>query len=394
MAFNFDEYIDRRHSDSYKWQKYAEKDIIPLWLADTDFRSAPCIIEALKNRIDHGVFGYGFPSRELIEIVVERMRQRYQWEIQPEWLVFLPGLVSGLHLAVRALTEADQAVVIPYPIYPPFRAAARCAGRQQLLAPMRLSEQRWCADFSATDPNLCANGGMLMLCNPYNPGGTAYRRDELAIHLAFAQQHDLLVCSDEIHCDLLISQNVTHIPFASLSEDAAQRSIILMSPSKTFNIAGLGASVAIIANSQFRMKFTAQRAGIVPEVDVLALIAASAAWKDGQSWLDEQLNYLRGNRDQLMAYIQAIPGLQLALPEATYLAWIDASGLGVDDPHVFFEQAGVGLSSGIEFGDKRYVRLNFGCPRALLKRALERMARACIQKIDIKIIPNVFSDNH
>lgn len=297
MAFNFDECIDRRHSDSYKWQKYAGRDVIPLWVADTDFRSPPCIIEALHARVDHGVFGYGSSPTALSDIFIERMRERYQWDVKAEWLVFLPGLISGLHLAVRALTEAAEAVVIPNPIYPPFRAAARSAGRPQRLAPMRLANGRWCVDFAAANPAISGEERLLMLCNPHNPGGTAYRREELMQHLDFAQQHDLLVCSDEIHCDLLLTPGLRHIPFASLNEDAAQRSITLMSPSKSFNIAGLGASVAVIPNPRLRMKFAAQRAGIVPVVDVLALCAANAAWRGGQAWLSQQLDYLRGNRD-------------------------------------------------------------------------------------------------
>lgn len=379
MAFNFDECIDRRHSDSYKWQKYAGRDVIPLWVADTDFRSPPCIIEALHARVDHGVFGYGSPPTALTEIFIERMRERYQWDVKAEWLVFLPGLVSGLHLAVRALTAAQEAVVIPSPIYPPFRAAARSAGRQQRLAPMRINAERWCVDFAGIDPTLTGDERLLMLCNPHNPGGTAYRREELLQHHAFARQHDLLVCSDEIHCDLLLTPGVSHIPFASLNEDAAQRSITLISPSKTFNIAGLGASVVVIPNARLRMKFAAQRAGVVPAVDVLALCAANAAWRGGQDWLMQQLDYLSGNRDHLAARLQEIPGLTLAGPEATYLAWIDASGLDMAAPHAFFEQAGVGLSAGAEFGDRRFVRLNFGCARAVLDAALDRMAHACQQ---------------
>ncbi|WP_413724728.1 MalY/PatB family protein [Sodalis sp. RH16] len=376
MAFNFDESIDRRHSDSFKWQKYYEQNVIPLWVADTDFRSPPCIIEALQARIAHGVFGYGFPPPELTELFIARMAERYHWRVQPEWLVFLPGLVSGINLAVRALTGPDEGIVIPTPIYPPFRAAARGAGRRQRLAPMVLNDGRWLADLTAVETELTGVEKLLMLCNPHNPGGTVYRREELQQQLAFAQRHDLLVCSDEIHCDLLLEPGVEHIPFASLDSDAEQRSVTLMSPSKTFNIAGLGASLAVIPNPRLRMRFIAQRSGIVPSVDVLAFVAATAAWRDGQPWLDEHLAYLRGNRDWLRARINELPGLHMASPEGTYLAWIDAHELAVENPQRFFEQAGVGLSPGAEFGDPRFVRLNFGCPRALLEEGVERMAAA------------------
>ncbi|WP_213990961.1 PatB family C-S lyase [Sodalis sp. dw_96] len=376
MAFNFDESIDRRHSDSFKWQKYYEQNVIPLWVADTDFRSPPCIIEALQARIAHGVFGYGFPPPELTELFIARMDERYQWKVKPEWLVFLPGLVSGINVTVRALTGPEEGIIIPSPIYPPFRAAARSAGRPQSFAPMVLGHGRWQVDLTAVEPGLTGTEKLLMLCNPHNPGGTVYRRDELRQHLAFAQRHDLLVCSDEIHCDLLLEPGVAHIPFASLDSDAEQRSVTLMSPSKTFNIAGLGASLAVIPNPRLRMRFIAQRSGIVPSVDVLAFVAATAAWRDGQAWLDEQLSYLRANRDWLTARINTLPGLHMVSPEGTYLAWIDATGLAVENPQRFFEQAGVGLSSGADFGDPRFIRLNFGCPRALLEEGVKRMTKA------------------
>ncbi|MBS0974669.1 MalY/PatB family protein [Serratia rubidaea] len=376
MAFNFDQWIDRSHSDSVKWEKYHDRDIIPLWVADTDFQSPPAVIEALHRRVDHGVFGYGRPSPALIALFVQRMAERYQWRIRPEWLVFLPGLVCGLNLCVRAFTREDQGTIAPSPIYPPFRKAAQFAERSQLSIPMRLQNQRWLPDLPALAARLQGQEKLLLLCNPHNPGGTVYRRDELLALQQFAQQHDWIVCSDEIHCDLLLEPGLQHIPFAALNEDAAQRSITLMSPSKTFNIAGLGASMAIVPNEQLRRTLCRTRRGLVPEVDVLALVAAQAAYQDGQPWLDRQLDYLRANRDLVMTRINALPGLRLAPIEATYLAWIDCSGLPVDNPHAFFEQAGVGLSPGLDFGDRRFVRLNFGCQRALLIRALERIERA------------------
>lgn len=215
-----------------------------------------------------------------------------------------------------------------------------------------------------------------MLCNPQNPGGTVYRRQELLQQHEFAKKHNLVVCSDEIHCDLLLEPGCEHIPFATLNDDAAQRSVTLMSPSKTFNIAGLGASMAIIPNPELRKKLVRARSGIVPEVDVLALVAAQAAYQHGQEWLDELLVYLRANRDWVIERINAMPGLALQPIEATYLAWIDCSQLPVDNPHAFFEQAGVGLSPGLDFGNRRFVRLNFGCRRELLSQALDRMLLA------------------
>ena len=376
MAFNFDQWVDRSHSDSVKWDKYRDRDIIPLWVADTDFPSPPAIIAALQQRIAHAVFGYSHPSPELIEVFTHRMLERYGWRINPEWLIFLPGMVCGLNLCVRAFTAEGEGTLAPSPIYPPFRKAAKFAGRSQLSVPLRLQDRRWLLDFSAIAGQLNGKEKLLLLCNPQNPGGTVYRRQELLQQHAFAQAHELIVCSDEIHCDLLLEPGGEHIPFATLNDDAAQRSITLMSPSKTFNIAGLGASMAIIPNPELRQKLVRARSGIVPEVDVLALVAAQAAYQHGQDWLDALLIYLRANRDLVTERINAMPGLLLQPIEATYLAWIDCSQLTVDNPHAFFEQAGVGLSPGLDFGNRHFVRLNFGCRRELLIQALDRMMLA------------------
>lgn len=376
MTYNFDEVIDRRHSDSEKWGKYAGQDTIPLWVADSDFRSPSAIIDALQARVAHGVFGYGMAPPALSELLIARMQQRYQWRIQTDWLVYLPGLVCGLNLTLRALTEPTQGTLAPRPIYPPFMKSARLAGRAQTPMPMTLRNGRWVVSLAETEAAMTGTERLLMLCNPQNPGGTVYRRDELEAQLAFAQRHDLLICSDEIHCDLLLEPGVRHIPIASLSEDAAQRSVTLMSPSKTFNIAGLGASIAIIPNAALRRRFIDARTGIVPQVDILAFVAADAAYRHGQPWLTAQLDYLRANRDTLTARVNAMPGLRTVSVEGTYLAWIDASALPVDCPQAFFERAGVGLSDGADFGAPRFVRLNFACRRALLDQALERMAQA------------------
>lgn len=376
MICNFDQRIDRRQSDSLKWQKYGDSDILPLWVADTDFRSPDCIINALKTRVEHGIFGYGKAPDELTDVVVNRMAERYQWQVKPEWLVFLPGVVSGLNIAVRALTEPHQGTIAPSPIYPPFRSAARLANRTQLNAQMRLEEQRWVIDLDGLTSQMTGNEKLLMLCNPHNPGGTVYRRDELEQQLRFARQYDLIVCSDEIHCDLLLEPGSKHIPFATLSEDAQQRSVTLLSPSKTFNIAGLGASLAIIPNKELRKRFNAVRQGIVPSVDILALTAATAAWQHGQSWLDQQLDYLRKNRDLVTKKVNSIKGLYAVSPEASYLSWIDASQLSVPNPALFFECHGLGFTPGADFGDIGFVRLNFGCQADLLKEALRRMENA------------------
>ncbi|KMV33016.1 MalY/PatB family protein [Franconibacter pulveris] len=375
MTFNFDEGIDRHHSDSVKWRKYGEA-VLPMWVADTDFRVPECITQALQRRVAHGVFGYGTHPTGLEEATLSWCERRYGWKVAPQWLVFMPGVVSSLNLCVRAFAQADELSIAPTPIYPPFRRAAALAERQQLLAPLTLVDNRWVIDLNALEGHLTGRERLLMLCNPQNPGGTVYRREELLAQLAFAREHDLIVCSDEIHCDLLLEPGVRHTPFATLNEEAAQRSITLMSPSKSFNIAGLGASVAIIPNPELRKRFSKAMAGIVPHVDVLALTAAEAAWRDGEPWLAAQCDYLRRNRDRLCDSVNALPGLRVAPPQATYLAWVDASGLGVENPARFFNAAGLGFSPGSDFGEPQFVRINFGCTAATLEEAINRLTRA------------------
>ncbi|WP_407330725.1 MalY/PatB family protein [Enterovibrio sp. 27052020O] len=381
-VFDFDNELDRTATSSDKWDKYKDQDILPMWVADSDFQSPPAVLEALHARINHGVFGYTHAPERLTEIFVARMAERYDWHIQPEWVVYLPGLVCGLNIAARALTEQGQTIISPSPIYPPFISSAKFAERPLVKAPVVLKNGRWLPDLQDAGNQLADNGGLLQMCNPLNPGGTVYRRDELEATLAFAEKHHLLVCSDEIHCDLILDNEHKHMPFASLNDNAAQRSVTLMAPSKTFNIAGLGASIAIIPNADIRARFNKVKRGIVPGVSLLAFTAAEAAYEHGESWLQAQLAYLAGHRDYLMREINALPGLKLEHIEATYLAWIDCSKLPVDNPFRFFEQAGVGMSPGLDFGNRQFVRLNFGCTRKTLEEAVRRM-RAAIATLDL-----------
>jgi len=374
---SFDHPLDRRQTDSEKWDKYAGSDILPLWVADTDFIAPPAVIQALHQRIDHGVFGYGRTPDALVEVVIERLQRRYDWRVEPQWLVWLPGLVCGLNLACRAVGRAGDGVLAPKPIYPPFMSAPRLSERRLISVPMvQQADGRWLLDLVALEQSITADSRLLLFCNPHNPGGTVYRRDELEQLAAICQRHDLMICSDEIHCDLILEPGVRHIPTATLDEATAQRTITLLSPSKTYNIAGLGCSLAIIADAGLRKAFIRARKGIVPDVNLLGYTAALAAYRDGDGWNQRQLDYLRDNRDLLLTEINRIAGLRLAHFEATYLAWIDISALQLANPVQFFEAAGVGLSAGAGFGDPRFMRLNFGCTRQLLEEALRRIRSA------------------
>lgn len=367
----FDQIIDRNNLNSDKWAKYPE-DVIPMWVADMDFDSPMCVKQALQERVSKGVFGYTFAPKSLIEAIQTHCQTHYDWLPNGAHLVHLPGLVCALHLSVRTFSEPGERIIVPAPVYYHLTRAAEISDRVLETIPFEVKENRWTIDIESM-AQACAkpDAKMILLCNPHNPGGTVYTRNELeAIH-ALAKQHDLIVVSDEIHCDLILSQS-KHIPFASLNEDAAQRSITLMAPSKTYNIAGLGYAFAVIPNSALRKQFSSARGAIVPAPNLLALVAAEAAYRDGEPWRKELVNYLTANRDYIQQRIAGTP-LQLVGMEATYLAWIDASGLGLYDPYQYFLDRGVGLSPGKDFGHGQFVRLNFGCPRAQLEKALDRM---------------------
>jgi cysteine-S-conjugate beta-lyase len=372
--FDFDKQIDRRGTNSLKWNKYKDQDVIPLWVADTDFMAPQAVIDALQQRIAHGVFGYSRPSPRLIELIVERMQRLYGWKIEPDWLLFMPGVVPALNFGIKAWCRTAQHVITPNPVYYPFLHAPEYNDRPVSHLPMQLVDDRWLPDFDAFEEQ-AKTADVLLLCNPHNPGGTVFTREELERIADIASRNDLVVISDEIHCDLLIEPNVKHIPFAALSPEAASRSAVLMAPSKTFNIAGLCSSFAIIPDNRLRFKLQQAMRGLMADNNLIGLVAAEAAYEHGDEWLQAQLAYLRTNRDLVVNTLGQLPGVRIAKLEATYLAWIDVSGLQLDDPITAFEAGGVGLSSGAQFGDKRFVRLNFGCSRQLLEQALERMAK-------------------
>lgn len=376
--FDFDRPLDRgAFPDSLKWNRYAGRDVIPLWVADMDFAAPPVVIEALRRRVDHGVFGYGQPWPSLVDAVRGHLEREYGWAIEAEWIVWLPGLVSGLHVACRAVGTGGDAVFTATPIYPPFLAAPTNSGRRTVAAPLVRDEAGWAWDWAATDAVLRAGRPRLfLLCHPHNPVGRAWREDELWQVLALAEKHDLVVCSDEIHCDLILDPDRRHRPFAALAPEAARRSITLMAPSKTFNVPGLGCAFAVIPDAALRRDFHAAMHGIVPHVNTLGLVACEAALREGAAWRAALLAYLRGNARCVGKFVGRQAALSMAPVEATYLAWIDARGMGVENPQRHFEAAGVGLSDGADFGAPGFVRLNFGCRRALLEEALARLENA------------------
>jgi cystathionine beta-lyase len=372
-SYDFDEIIDRRGTSSEKWDKYRGRDIIPLWVADMDFRSPPAVIQALHERVDHGIFGYTAAPEGLTLAVIEALLAEFGWQVQSEWITWLPGLVTGLNVCCRAVGAPQDEVITFTPVYPPFMSAPPLAGRNLVKVPLRQSAGIWGLDLEALERAVTPSTRLLLLCSPHNPVGRVWSLQELSALAEFAQRHELVICSDEIHAGLVLEQELRHIPIATLSKETERRTITLLAPSKTFNVPGLGCSFAVISDDTLRRSFRKAMGRIVPHVNVLGYTAAEAAYRHGEEWRRELLEYLRGNRDLVEREVAQMPGLSVARVEATYLSWIDLRESGIEDPVGFFEQAGVGLSGGADFGLPGFVRLNFGCPRALLAEALRRM---------------------
>ena len=380
MTYDFDQRIDRRRFESLKWHRYGE-DVLPMWVADMDFRAPKPVIRALQERVEHGVFGYGQAPAELREVIVHRLRDRYDWHVSPETLIFLPGVVPGFNLACHAVAAPGQGVLVQTPVYRPILKAPGGAGltNDEMELTCR-QDGAYEIDFDRFERAISDRTRVFILCNPHNPVGRVFRRDELERMAEICLRHDIIICSDEIHCDLLLDNN-THRPIASLAPEIGQQTITLMAPSKTYNIAGLKCAVAVVENPSLREALNAARRGLVSSVNVLGYAAGLAAYRDGQPWLEAVLRYLEVNRDLVLDYVdEELSGISMGKPEGTYLAWLDCRQSAIPgNPYTFFlEEAKVATVDGGVFGEagEGFVRLNFGCPRPMLMEALERMRRA------------------
>lgn len=382
MSHDFDRVIDRRATASNKWRKYAA-DVLPLWVADMDFTSPEPVVRALRERVEHGVYGYGFEEPGFAQVFVERLQKRYGWTVSPEAVVMIPGVIPGFNVACRALTRPGDGLLLQVPVYPPI---LRSPGNHEITrdeAPLaRDRDGRYAVDLDAFRAAIHPRTRAFLLCNPHNPVGRVFTREDLAGLAQICLERDLSIIADEIHCDLLY-QGQHHIPIASLGPEIERRTITLMAPSKTFNLAGLKVSVAVIPDVSLRERFMAARGDYVQaQVNVLGYAAAFAAYRDGDAWLAELLRYLEANRDYLADYVRRhLPGVTMTPPEGTYLAWLDCRGAAAAaaDPFTFFlDRAKVACNDGALFGrgGQGFVRLNFGSPRSILTEGLERMRRA------------------
>ena len=378
--FNFDAPINRRHTDSMKWRQPEE--VLPMWVADTDFLAPPAVIEALKKRVNHGIFGYHYESPTLRKTIIDWVAARYNWEIEPDWIIFPPDVVRGMNWAAQAVAEPGDAVLLQSPVYGPFFEIPHNGGFVLQDAPLARDENgRYGLDRDAMAAAVTPDTRAFLLCNPQNPTGRVFTRAELETLADFCIERNITVLADEIHADLLYSES-QHIPIASLNREIAQRTITFIAPSKTFNVAGLKASVGIIPNPKLREQMTKAQRGVIPPVNLLGMVAMEAAYSEGGPWLDALQAYLQANRDYLLDYIAsgALPGVRMARPDGTFLAWLDfRETRWADAPakHIL-EEAKVMVNEGAWFGEagKGFARLNFGCPRATLEEGLARIQTA------------------
>ena len=380
MHYNFDEIIPRRNSDSVKWNLYDEN-IIPFWVADMDFRSPQPVIDALQARIAHGVFGYPAEDVKLKETIGKHLYDSYQWKVSADEIIFLPGVVNGFNLVTHAVTEPGQKVLMQTPVYHPFLAAPQYAKAIRQEAPLILgTDQKYTIDFDAFGKSFDNGTKMFLLCNPHNPVGRVFTKEELSRMAEISLSNNAIICSDEIHCDLVFNGN-KHIPIATLNPEIASSTITLMAPSKTYNIAGLGCSFAVIQNPSLRNKVTMATQGLVPHVNLLGYAATKAAYQFGEEWLTQLLAYLEENYRIMEKFIkEELPEIKLTPLEGTYLAWMDCRSLELDEsPYDFFlKNASIALTDGQIFGTggSGFVRVNFGCPRSVLLEGLDRMKKA------------------
>lgn len=340
MPFNFDTPLDRRHTGSMKWDKYENRDVLPLWVADMDFLSPPAIIEALRARAEHGVYGYTVPTAEAIQAMVNYARTRHGYTIKPEWLVWSHGLVPALSIACRAFAKAGESVLTCTPVYPPMLSCPVNMGRKLIPVPLKISGTQWEFDWAALEKAVTPDTKVFILCSPHNPVGRVWSRDELTQVARFCLKHHLVLISDEIHCDLVLDDDVKHTLTASLGPGIESWTVTQLAASKTFNVPGLACAVSVIADPALRAAFKQAAQGLVTEINAFGYAGTIAAFNHGEPWRRELIAYLRANRDYLYEFVKTrLPQLKLLPMQATYLAWIDARGLGVDNAAKFSRTA-------------------------------------------------------
>ena len=386
MKYNFDQVIDRTQSDSMKWNGNDEHsgvaDVLPMWVADMDFQSPAPVVQALLRRAEHAIYGYPRRSDAYYDAIIGWLHRRHGWDIQRDWIVNAPGVVSALTCAIHALTQPGDKIVVQPPVYYPFFSIIQNNGRQIVLNPLRFENQHYRMDLQDLEKQIDSRTKLLLLCSPHNPVGRVWTRAELQALGEMCVRHNLLILSDEIHSDLILRGH-QHTPIAALSEALAARTLTFIAPSKTFNLAGFATSVAITPNRDLRaaLNQTIEDYGLHVG-NVFGIVALQVAYREGEEWLEQLLDYLEGNVRFAMQFVaERIPQIKAIGPEGTYLLWLDCRGLGLAPAALkawMREKAKVALSDGADFGlgGAGFQRLNLGCPRSILEAGLTRIERA------------------
>lgn len=382
----FDVVVPRHNTCSEKWNNldavFGTSDVLPMWVADMDFTAPPVVLEAIAKRAAHGVYGYPFRTDGFYQAICSWMQRRHNWTIQPEWILNIPGVVPGISVAIQAFTQPGDKIIIQPPVYPRFFSCVTQSGRQLVENPLIDEGGKYVMNFDQLTQLAREGPKMLVLCNPQNPGGRSWTKAELDTLSQICLEYRIILVSDEIHGDLIF-KGYRHTPLASISPEVAKQTITLTAPTKTFNVAGLSTAVAIVSDEGLRKKLNNVLEVLhINEGNIFGNLALEVAYRHGELWLEELLEYLESNVDYLVQFFaEKIPQIKVSKPECTYLAWLDCRGLGVDAGRLkpfFIKEAKVGLSAGRAFGKpgEGFMRLNFGCPRSILQEGLERIERA------------------
>jgi cysteine-S-conjugate beta-lyase len=370
MAFDFDTLTNRLDTDSIRWDSFDHNKVLPLWVADMDFQSPPCVINALNNRIQEGIYGYTHSPNHLKDTIAQYLLEHYEWKVDPDWIVILPSVVSGLYTTVQQLTKTDEETLIPNPVYHHLRLA--CTSSHRAFKEMQLEEQdgRWVLPSNKLQHLIANKTKLALFCNPQNPGSTVFTNKELQEFGNFCVENNLWICSDEIHAGLILDENKKHIPLASISKEISEKTITLMSLNKTFNFPGIGLAWAVAETPALRKVIQTGLDQTIAPPSLLAYTATMAAMKEGEPWRQELILYLRANRDLIYKKFDTFQDLSVGKMEGSYLAWIDCTKLNHQYPYQLFLEAGLATSPGSQFGQDKFVRLNFGTQKSRLNKAL------------------------
>ena len=388
--YNFDQIVDRRGTNALKTdvlkERYGSDDLIPLWVADMDFLSPPAVSEAIIERAKHGLFGYTSPSQAYYDSIINWIKSNHNWTVDQQWLTFIPGIVKGIAFVIDCFSTQENHIIIQPPVYHPFKIIPTLHQRKVVDNPLVLEAGHYKMDLKDLNKKIDSSTKILILCNPHNPGGRVWTKQELVDLAEICYDNDILVISDEIHSDMAFGDN-KHVPFASVSEKAAQNSISFMAPSKTFNIAGIVSSYSIIPNDKIRTKFNNYlKSSELEEGHIFAYLAAQAAYEKGGEWLKEAKEYIWGNILYVEEFMKSnIPQIKTMIPEASFLVWLDCRQLNLsqeDLVSLFVKDAKLALNDGSMFGKEGegFMRLNVGSPRSIIEKALNNLKAAINNK--------------